>query len=342
MISFYCQGCGHHYQVPDEWAGKKVRCKKCSHLSPIPSLGHNEQSEISRANTTIQSNNIQIPEDTGEDEKIIYFSCLMCKTELKAPESMRGKTVLCHHCQCYAEVPGHPVHTPIQEDSTTFQLKKETKDCPYCGEEILKNAKKCKHCGEFLDDSVAESYHSGYGLNIPSSISYRKNRKPEIEPSCNELDYAGFWRRVLASLIDVIPYFILGGIAYFIGTFVASLLVVMSEGSPEDWSEELTMETGIMGVFFAYILIQIFQWIYKAGMESSERQGTFGKMAVGLQVVKLNGEKISFGRATGRYLLYIIISSIPLLGFISFCMAGWTEKKQTLYDLACGVTVIKV
>lgn len=29
----------------------------------------------------------------------------------------------------------------------------ETKNCPYCGEEILVVAKKCKHCGEWLDGS---------------------------------------------------------------------------------------------------------------------------------------------------------------------------------------------
>jgi len=29
---------------------------------------------------------------------------------------------------------------------------KETKNCPYCGEEILAVAKKCKHCGEWLTE----------------------------------------------------------------------------------------------------------------------------------------------------------------------------------------------
>lgn len=29
--------------------------------------------------------------------------------------------------------------------------EKKTKECPYCGEEILATAKKCKHCGEWLD-----------------------------------------------------------------------------------------------------------------------------------------------------------------------------------------------
>ena len=30
--------------------------------------------------------------------------------------------------------------------------EKQTKNCPYCGEEILATAKKCKHCGEWLEE----------------------------------------------------------------------------------------------------------------------------------------------------------------------------------------------
>lgn len=39
-----------------------------------------------------------------------------------------------------------------RKDKTEDIVNKQTKECPYCGEEILSIAKKCKHCGEWLDN----------------------------------------------------------------------------------------------------------------------------------------------------------------------------------------------
>lgn len=38
----------------------------------------------------------------------------------------------------------------------SFIMEKETRKCPYCGEEILAVAKKCKFCGEWLTEEKAE------------------------------------------------------------------------------------------------------------------------------------------------------------------------------------------
>jgi len=35
MITFNCSGCESQYQVPDEYVGKKVRCKKCDTVNKI-------------------------------------------------------------------------------------------------------------------------------------------------------------------------------------------------------------------------------------------------------------------------------------------------------------------
>jgi uncharacterized RDD family membrane protein YckC len=61
-------------------------------------------------------------------------------------------------------------------------------------------------------------------------------------------------------------------------------------------------------------------------------------MALGLKVTDLQGERLSFARATGRYFGKIVSSLILLVGFM---MAGWTEKKQALHDIMAGTLVVK-
>jgi uncharacterized RDD family membrane protein YckC len=73
-------------------------------------------------------------------------------------------------------------------------------------------------------------------------------------------------------------------------------------------------------------------------MESSPQQATLGKMALGLKVTDLQGERLSFARATGRYFGKIVSS---LILFVGFMMAGWTEKKQALHDIMAGTLVVK-
>ena len=72
-------------------------------------------------------------------------------------------------------------------------------------------------------------------------------------------------------------------------------------------------------------------------MESSATQGTLGKMALGIIVTDLNGNRISFRQATGRYFAKSI--SNLLLG-IGYLMVFFTKRKQGLHDIMakCLVT----
>ena len=36
MIKFTCSSCAQSYRVPDQYAGKRVRCKSCKHINTIP------------------------------------------------------------------------------------------------------------------------------------------------------------------------------------------------------------------------------------------------------------------------------------------------------------------
>lgn len=96
---------------------------------------------------------------------------------------------------------------------------------------------------------------------------------------------------------------------------------------------------GIIGLVFGLILvIVIMGWLYFAFMESSKNQGTLGKLALGLKVSDLEGNRISFGRATGRFFGKILSGMILYIGYI---LAGLTEKKQALHDMLAGCLVVK-
>ena len=73
-------------------------------------------------------------------------------------------------------------------------------------------------------------------------------------------------------------------------------------------------------------------WIYSAFMESSFRQATLGKMALGIVVTDLEGRKISFRKAARRYFVKVL--------FFGFVWAGFTAKKQALHDKVVGCLVV--
>jgi uncharacterized RDD family membrane protein YckC len=81
------------------------------------------------------------------------------------------------------------------------------------------------------------------------------------------------------------------------------------------------------------------QWLYFAYMESGERQATWGKQVLGVYVTDLAGNRISFGRASGRFFAKIISGLIPLM--IGYIMAGFTERKQALHDMIASCLVLR-
>jgi uncharacterized RDD family membrane protein YckC len=143
--------------------------------------------------------------------------------------------------------------------------------------------------------------------------------------------YGGFWRRVLAYIIDALILGIVGGIisALFLGS--AAGLSSLTAGSDE--TAALTgAALGFQAVSF------VMNWLYFAIMESSTMQGTLGKKALGMIVTDLDGNRIGFGRATGRYFAKILSALILLIGFL---MVAWSSRKQGLHDLIASTLVYK-
>jgi uncharacterized RDD family membrane protein YckC len=130
--------------------------------------------------------------------------------------------------------------------------------------------------------------------------------------------YVGFWRRFGALFIDSIIVAIAGSI---VTPIVANL-----------FSESIIL------MFSSSVLLSLAIGIaYYAGLESSEKQATFGKQVFGVKVTDLEGNRISFGKATARYLLKMIFGMIFGIGYLFII---FSEKKQGLYDMIVGTVVV--
>ena len=140
------------------------------------------------------------------------------------------------------------------------------------------------------------------------------------------VEYSGFWLRVAAAIIDAI-----------IISIVQAIITLGFFGTWRLDTRDIGSQTMSL-VFIYYIIILLLNWTYYAGMESSTKQGTLGKMGVGIKVTDLNGERVSFGQATGRYFGKIISALIFGIGFL---MVAFTEKKQGLHDQMAGTLVVK-
>ena len=145
----------------------------------------------------------------------------------------------------------------------------------------------------------------------------------------NLVVYAGFWKRVAASIIDsfvttCIMWMLMIPLFAVIGGGISALASV-NDG------------TNVLITVLYYLISLGIPLFYMAWMHSSANQATLGKMAVGIKVVRTDGERISFLRAFGRYFAYMLSSLLLMIGLI---MAAFTDRKQALHDFMCDTLVV--
>jgi len=93
----------------------------------------------------------------------------------------------------------------------------------------------------------------------------------------------------------------------------------------------------MMNIFGAPTLWLIVIWLYFALLESSPYQATLGKMALGIKVVDIEGGRISFGRATGRFFGKYLSGMIFYIGFL---LAAFSRRRQALHDMLANTLVV--
>ena len=153
--------------------------------------------------------------------------------------------------------------------------------------------------------------------------------------------YAGFWLRFVAHIIDSIVVYVAQS---FVLVPILGLFGISFASNLDDMESMSQAETiGMIGGFIAFmtatwILTTAIAVLYGALMESSKYQATIGKMALGITVTDMNGQKLDLVKAVIRNLSKIVSTFIMCIGYL---MVAFTEKKQGLHDLIAGTLVVK-
>ena len=77
------------------------------------------------------------------------------------------------------------------------QKQRETKRCPYCGEEIMATAKKCRYCGEWLTGEVPPDYNEQH-VDPIASDEFKSHSSPNVVASLVVLAVAAILAVIIA------------------------------------------------------------------------------------------------------------------------------------------------
>jgi uncharacterized RDD family membrane protein YckC len=130
---------------------------------------------------------------------------------------------------------------------------------------------------------------------------------------------AGFWIRAAAIVIDGVIIALVQRSFILVGRLMYGLT------GADVWSV-----SSLIGGFTL-----VFTAAYTTVLHATAGQ-TIGKLALGIRVVGLDGERLTVGQAFLRWLGYAV--SFATLG-LGFLMAGLRRDKRALHDLIAGTAV---
>jgi uncharacterized RDD family membrane protein YckC len=136
------------------------------------------------------------------------------------------------------------------------------------------------------------------------------NVAPVSEPFSPEREYAGWWRRVGAYLLDsllvTVVVLVVGGVLYAL--------------------------IGDAGLVIAYVLIFLGPFAYFTYFHGRPGGQTPGKSALGIRVRREDGGDLGYGRALARYAFTVVLSILVIPLLIDYLWPLWDARNQSLHD----------
>lgn len=153
-------------------------------------------------------------------------------------------------------------------------------------------------------------------------IAVQKLKEGVIQAGNYQFQYAGFWIRVAAKIVDTLILYVVNLIMGFVVGLVLGLAL---HGAARQLVTFSALAIGF--------LIQFGYSIWFIGNSGS----TLGMMACGIRVVMPDGGKVSYLRSTGRcFAEYLNFFTV----YIGYIMIAFDEEKRALHDRICDTRVI--
>ncbi len=175
--------------------------------------------------------------------------------------------------------------------------------CPRCDSTNEASSDCCYSCGYSFDEARSQPGQSAGGFHA----EYRADELSRY------VHHGGFQIRLVAFFIDAIAVFL-----------VVAVLLSVIDTPITNWFTVIYWTEITLGA--PYFALLVGSW-----------SSTLGKRLFGLSVVRLDGSKVGYGRAFGRYLCYSL--SFWTFG-IGFLMILFRNDKRGLHDLICDTKVV--
>ena len=163
-----------------------------------------------------------------------------------------------------------------------------------------------------------------------------QHRAPTITESdvSNRNLYAGFWRRVAAYCIDIVPIVaVVVAVAYQVGQFDDVLA--------NHFRDRRNFPTGVKFLIAQKIVSEasfLLYILYASFMESSRYQATVGKLVFHIKVINAVGGRLTLKNALARNWAKLFSWCVLCLGFLAIAFSktkqGWHDKIANTYVIA--------
>lgn len=165
-----------------------------------------------------------------------------------------------------------------------------------------------------------DSRGQGHSVAHKASSMFERSTAQAVQT----IDYAGFWKRLVAAMIDLIVLFI---ITIFFSTI--QYAIRMMTGATRANPNGLLLIISLVS-----LVIQL--W-YLFGADNTHAQGSLGKQMMGIKVTDVQGNPMGSIKSIVRSVSRLVI----FLSFgLSLLICAFTPRKQAFHDILAGTLVV--